>query len=94
MATATWNGVILAESEIYEKVEGNIYFPPESINTKFFKTSDSKTKCFWKGTANYYSIEVNGEINEDAAWYYPEPKKTAEKIKNYVAFWKGIEVIT
>ena len=93
MAKAIWNNVVIAESDAYEKVEGNVYFPPKSINKKYFKQSDTHSTCFWKGKASYYDIEVNGEINKDAAWYYPEPKSKAENIKSYVAFWKGVEVI-
>ena len=92
MAIAKWQDVILAESQEYEMVEGNIYFPPSSINKEFFKDSDSKTRCSWKGTASYYNIEVDGEVNSDAAWYYPEPKEAAMNIKNYIAFWKGVDV--
>lgn len=92
MVTATWNGVVLAESDATEVVEGNHYFPPASIKQEFFKPSDTHTSCFWKGTASYYSIDVNGELNQDAAWYYPDPKPKAENIKGYIAFWKGVEV--
>ncbi|MGB1800737.1 MAG: DUF427 domain-containing protein [Gammaproteobacteria bacterium] len=93
MAKASWNGAVLAESETYETVEGNIYFPADSINQEFFKASDTKTNCFWKGQASYYSIIVDGKENTDAAWYYPEPKSKAENIKDHIAFWKGVEVI-
>ncbi len=93
MAKAIWNNVTLAESDNYEKVEGNIYFPPGSINTEYFKDSDTHSNCFWKGKASYYTLEVNDQQNKDAAWYYPEPKSKAENIKDYVAFWKGVEVI-
>jgi uncharacterized protein (DUF427 family) len=92
MARAKWNGKILAESDIYEIVENNVYFPPESINKEFFKDSDTHTVCPWKGTAGYYHIEVDGETNKDAAWYYPEPKDAAKHIKGYIAFWRGVEV--
>lgn len=77
---------------MFEKVEGNIYFPPGTLNKEYFKDSDTKSTCFWKGKASYYDIEVKGEINKDAAWYYPEPKSKAENIKDHVAFWKGVEV--
>lgn len=93
MAKAIWNDVVIAESESFEKVEGNIYFPSETINKEYFKDSGTKSTCFWKGKASYYDVEVNGEINKDAAWYYPDPKSKAENIKDYVAFWKGVEVI-
>ena len=92
MAKAIWNGAVLAESDVYETVEGNIYFPASSINQAFFKESDTHTTCFWKGQASYYSIIVDGKENTDAAWYYPEPKAEAENIKDHIAFWKGVEV--
>jgi len=93
MAKAIWNGVILAESNNCEIVEGNYYFPPDSINKAYFTETNTHTSCFWKGEASYYTIEVNGEQNKDAAWYYPNPKEKANNIKNYVAFWNGVEVI-
>ena len=92
MAKAIWNGAVLAESDDVVVVEGNKYFPPESINKDYFKESDTHTTCPWKGLASYYSIEVNGDVNEDAAWYYPEAKHAAKQIENYVAFWNGVEV--
>ncbi len=92
MAKATWNGVVLAESDTYEIVEGNVYFPAEAINRDFFTESSSSTVCPWKGTASYLTIEVNGKINKDAAWFYPEPKDAASQIKNFVAFWRGVKV--
>ena len=92
MAKAVWNGTILAESDKFETVEGNIYFPPDSINQEFLKRSDHHTTCPWKGVASYYSIEVDGATNENAAWCYPEPSDAAKNIKDYVAFWKGVEV--
>ena len=92
MAKAVWNNTVIAESDNFEKVEGNIYFPSESIKREFFKDSDTHSTCFWKGKASYYSIDVNGDINQDAAWYYPDPKSKAENIKDHVAFWKGVEV--
>jgi uncharacterized protein (DUF427 family) len=92
MAKATWNGVILAESDNTEIVEGNHYFPPESVNKEYLKSSDHHSVCPWKGKASYYSIEVNGQVNENAAWYYPEPSDAAKQIKDHVAFWKGVEV--
>jgi uncharacterized protein (DUF427 family) len=93
MPEAIWNNVVIAESDTYEKVEGNIYFPPDSINKEYFKESNTHSICYWKGEASYYDIEVNRKTNKDAAWYYPEPKSKAENIKDYVAFWKGVEVI-
>lgn len=92
MAKAIWNGVVLAESNQGEIVEGNYYFPPESINQDYFKESNTQTTCFWKGEASYYTIEVNGQENKDAAWYYPDPKEKAKNIKGYVAFWKGVKI--
>ena len=92
MAKAMWNGAVLAESDNYESVEGNIYFPPDSINKEYLKDSETHSTCFWKGKASYYSIEVDGKENKDAAWHYPEPKSKAENIKDHVAFWKGVEV--
>ncbi len=92
MAKAVWNGVVLAESDDTEIVEGNHYFPPETVNMEHFKQSDHHTVCPWKGTASYYNVEADGKVNENAAWYYPEPKKAANHIKGYLAFWKGVEV--
>ena len=92
MAKAVWNGIVLAESDNTEIVEGNHYFPPESIKMEHFKQSEHHTVCPWKGTASYYNVETDGKVNENAAWYYPEPKKAANHIKGYLAFWKGVEV--
>ncbi len=89
---AVWNGSILAESSETIEVEGNQYFPADSINQDHFKPSETHTVCGWKGTASYYDVVVNDEINKDAAWYYPETKPDAKNIENYVAFWKGVEV--
>lgn len=92
MAKATWNGVVLAESDQTEIVEGNHYFPPEAVNMDYFKDSPAHTTCPWKGLASYYDVEVNGEVNKQAAWYYPEPKEAAKQITGYVAFWRGVQV--
>lgn len=92
MAKASWKGATLAQSDRCEIVEGNYYFPPDSINTEYFKESNTHTSCFWKGQASYYTLNVEGEENKDAAWYYPEPKEKANNIKGYVAFWKGVTV--
>ena len=92
MAKALWKGVILAESDNCEVVEGNLYFPPDSIDGRYFEASDTHTVCPWKGTASYRSVKVNDEVNPDAAWYYPEPKKAVENIKDYVAFWHGVTI--
>ena len=89
---ATWNGVVIAESGDTVVVEGNHYFPSSSLKEEYFKKSDHTTVCGWKGTANYYSLNVNGKINENAAWYYANPKPAAINIKDRVAFWKGVSV--
>jgi uncharacterized protein (DUF427 family) len=93
MAQAIWEGVVLAESDRYEVVEGNVYFPPEALKMEYFRPSDTRTTCGWKGVASYYTVTVNGKENPDAAWYYPEPKPAASHIKGYVAFWRGVQVI-
>lgn len=89
---AIWNDTILAESNEAIVIEGNHYFPPESINIEYFKDSVSHSTCPWKGEASYYNIEVDGKTNLDAAWYYSNPKDAAKSITNYVAFWKGIKI--
>ena len=90
---AIWNNQVLAESEDTIVVENNHYFPPSSLNLQFFSESATTTLCAWKGTASYYNIVVNNEVNADAAWYYPSPKDAAAEIINYVAFWRGVEVL-
>lgn len=90
---AIWNGQLLAESDETIVVENNHYFPLSSIERQYFSPSDTTSLCPWKGTAHYYTIEVNGNKNIDAAWYYPEPKEAAKEILDHVAFWKGVEVI-
>jgi uncharacterized protein (DUF427 family) len=92
MPKAIWNGAVLAESDQCEVVEGNQYFPPDAINRQYFKDSNTHTTCGWKGVASYYTVEVDGKLNPDAAWYYPEPKEAAKTIKGYIAFWKGVKV--
>ena len=92
MPAATWNGAVLAESDETIVVEGNHYFPAESLNAEHFRDSDHHTTCFWKGVASYKHITVDGSVNENAAWYYPEPKAAAAKIAGYYAFWKGVSV--
>jgi len=92
MARAQWNGRVIAESEATILVEGNHYFPPESVDASYLTRSDAHTVCPWKGTASYYDIIVDGDTNAGAAWYYPEPKPAASDIKNYIAFWRGVEV--
>lgn len=92
MPRAVWNGETLAESDDTVVVEGNHYFPIESVNTEYLQDSDSHTRCFWKGVASYYDVVVDGERNSDAAFYYPDPSKAAGKIKDHVAFWRGVDV--
>jgi uncharacterized protein (DUF427 family) len=92
MPRAIWQDQVIAESENYETVEGNVYFPPSAVNRAFLTPSRTTSVCNWKGTANYYSIEVGGERNVDAAWFYPDPKPAAENIRDYVAFWRGVTV--
>ena len=89
---ALWNSQVIAESDDTVVVEGNHYFPPEAIREEFFKPSSTTSVCPWKGTASYYSLDVDGQQNPDAAWYYPETKEAADHIKGRVAFWKGVEV--
>ncbi len=92
MAKATWNGAVLAESVDTVVIEGNHYFPRESVNWEYLKDSDTHTTCPWKGVASYYSVEVDGQVNRDAAWYYTDPKPAAAEIKDRVAFWRGVRV--
>ncbi|RFP52741.1 MAG: DUF427 domain-containing protein [Limnothrix sp. CACIAM 69d] len=92
MAKAIWNGTVIAESDHTEVVEGNHYFPADSIKAEYFQPSNTHTTCGWKGVASYYTIAVDGQTNPDAAWYYPEPKDAAKKIAGYVAFWRGVKV--
>ena len=92
MARATWNGAVLAESDRFETVEGNVYFPPETLKREIVRESDTHTVCGWKGTASYYDVVVDGKVNKDAVWYYPDPKEAAANIKGYFAFWKGVTV--
>lgn len=93
MKQAIWKDTVIAESNNTKNIEGNAYFPKEDIKANFFKPSDTHTVCHWKGTASYYNIEVNGETNKDAAWYYPEAKDMAKNIEGHVAFWKGVQVV-
>jgi uncharacterized protein (DUF427 family) len=92
MAKATWNGTVLAQSERYEVVEGNVYFPQEALLRERVRESDTHTTCPWKGVASYYDVVVDGQVNKDAAWYYPAPKDAAHNIRGHVAFWKGVQV--
>ena len=92
MARAVWNGVVLADSDTFEEVEGNVYFPMESINCKHFKPCPKTSVCRSKGTAAYFDLAVGDNLNPAAAWYYANPKPAAGKIRNHVAFWKGVKV--
>ena len=92
MSKAIWNGTVIAESDKTVVVEGNNYFPPDSVNKEYLKESSKNSFCPWKGTANYYNIEVNGEVNQAAAWYYPQAKEKAKHFENYVAFWRGVKI--
>ena len=89
---AIWNSKVIAESDNTINVEGNQYFPADSVKSEFLSGSETHTVCHWKGTASYYDLVVDGETNKDAAWYYPETSGLAENIKGYIAFWKGVEV--
>jgi len=89
---AIWNGEIVADSNETEIVEGNHYFPPESVNHEFLRETPTRTTCPWKGIANYYDVVVDEKVNCDAAWYYPEAKEAAKSIEGRIAFWRGIDV--
>jgi len=92
MAKATWNGEVLAESDRFEVVEGNVYFPAQALKCEHFTESATRTECAWKGTASYFDVVAGGKVNKDAAWYYPDPKAAAANIKGHIAFWKGVTV--
>jgi uncharacterized protein (DUF427 family) len=92
MARASWNGMVLAESERYRVVEDNVYFPPEAVHSDLLVESRHHTVCHWKGTARYYHVVVDGRTNENAAWYYPVTSEAASEIRDYVAFWNGVDV--
>ena len=94
MPKALWNGTVIAEAagSAVERVEGNLYFPAEAVGKEFLQPSDTHTVCGWKGTASYYHVVAGGEVNRDAAWYYPEPKDAARNIAGRIAFWKGVRV--
>ena len=92
MARATWNGAVIAESDRFEVVEGNVYFPPCAVNAAYLQPSETHTVCGWKGTASYYDLVVGGQVNRDGAWYYPTTSDAAKKVEGYVAFWRGVEV--
>ena len=93
MFRAVWNGAVLAESGHTVKVEGNHYFPPEALRREYFSDSRTTTVCPWKGTASYYDVTVDGQVNRDAAWYYPQPSPAAAQIRDHVAFWNGVKVV-
>ncbi len=92
MPRAVWNGAVVAESDRCEIVEGNHYFPPDAVRRELLRDSATHTVCGWKGTASYYDIVVDGQVNKDAAWYYPEAKPAAGNIQGYIAFWRGVKV--
>jgi uncharacterized protein (DUF427 family) len=92
MMKAIWNDQVIAESNDTIVVENNHYFPPDSVNKNYLASSNTHTTCHWKGEASYYTVEVDGKSNKDAAWFYPQPKQAAENIKDYIAFWKGVEI--
>jgi uncharacterized protein (DUF427 family) len=92
MAKAIWNDTVIAESDETIIVEGNHYFPLDSVNQDYLRTNDHHTTCFWKGVASYYDVEVDGQVNKNAAWYYPTPSNAAKQIKDRIAFWMGVKV--
>lgn len=93
MYQAIWNDVVLAETDMTIRVEGNHYFPPDSLKSEYFTVSPTTSQCPWKGSAKYYTLSVNGHQNANAAWYYPSPAPAAENIRNHVAFWNGVRVV-
>lgn len=90
---AIWNGKVIADSDKIINLEGNKYFPLKSVKMEYLTNSETQTVCHWKGTASYYNVVVDGETNKDAAWYYPEPSAMANKIRGYLAFWNGVEIV-
>lgn len=94
MPKAMWNGTVIAEAaaDQVEIVENNVYFPPDAVKREFLQANDSHTVCPWKGTASYYDVVVDGQVNKGAAWYYPQPKDAAKQIADHVAFWRGVQV--
>ena len=92
MPKALWNDKVIAESEQVEIVEGNTYFPPGAIRKEHFGPSDTQTDCPWKGIASYFDVVVDGKVNKDAAWFYPDPKPEAKHIKDHIAFWRGVKI--
>ncbi|MDH3943032.1 MAG: DUF427 domain-containing protein [Anaerolineae bacterium] len=93
MVQAVWNDAIIAKSDKTIIVEGNHYFPPESVNMEYIQSSSSHTRCPWKGIASYYDVVVDGKMNQDAAWYYASPSNAANLIKGHIAFWRGVRVV-
>lgn len=92
VAKAMWNGAVIAQSDQFEIVEGNIYFPPSTVREEYLRPSTHTTHCPWKGDAHYFTLSVDGKENGDAAWYYPEPFEKVRHIKDHIAFWKGVDV--
>ncbi|HUZ25511.1 MAG TPA: DUF427 domain-containing protein [Streptosporangiaceae bacterium] len=92
MARATWNGVVLAETSRPVLLEGNVYFPPEDVRREYLARTRAWSVCPWKGLARYYTVRAGGQANKNAAWYYPHPSPLARRIRNYVAFWNGVQV--
>lgn len=94
MPKAIWNGAVIAQAaaDAVELVEGNVYFPPETVDRQYLRPSEHHTVCPWKGTASYYDVVVSGQVNANAAWYYPEPKDAAKQIRGHVAFWHGVTI--
>ena len=90
---AIWKNKVIAESENTVQLEGNHYFPVNSVKKEFLEDSQSQTVCHWKGTANYYNVRVEDKLNPDAAWYYRDPSSAAESIKDHIAFWRGVEIV-
>ena len=92
VAKAVWNEAVIAQSDQYEVVEGNVYFPPEAAGKDYLRPSATHSTCPWKGEASYFDVVVDGKINRDAAWYYPSPKDAAKNITGHIAFWRGVKV--
>lgn len=93
MPKAIWNNTVIAQTDHFETVEGNRYFPPQALDMQYFRPSPTHTTCPWKGRASYFDIVVDGKVNQDAAWYYPATKPAASNIVGYVAFWRGVQVV-
>jgi uncharacterized protein (DUF427 family) len=93
VAKAVWNGLLIAESEHYELVENNVYFPCAAVKAEYLEPRSTRSRCPWKGEAHYYTLKVAGRSDPDAAWYYPDPKPEAARIKDHIAFWKGVAVM-